>query len=126
MKRILIVAMLALGLCVSSVQANAQSKLDKLVGTWLMKTDFNGQTMEFTYKVEKNDDGVFARMDMPGGPEEKLEIKDVNGKLQSVLDVPEFGAPIDISYALVDDDTVNVSIDAGGFMMESVMTRVKE
>lgn len=126
MKKFIIVAMLALGLCALSVQANAQSKLDKLVGTWLMKTDFNGQEMEFTYVVEKNDDGVFARMDMPGGPEDKLEIKDVNGRLQSVLDIPEMGAPINISFAFVDDDTVNVSVDAGGFMMESAMTRVKE
>ena len=126
MKRILIVAMLTFALCASGFQANAQSKLDKLVGTWLMTTDFNGQTMELTYKIVKNDDGVFATMDMPGAPEQQLEIKDVNGKLQSLLDIPEFGAAIDISYAFVDDDTVNVSVDAGGFMMESSMTRVKE
>ena len=126
MKRILIVAMLTVALCASSFQANAQSKLDKLVGTWLMTVDFNGQMMELTYKVEKTDEGVFAMMEMPGAPEQKLEIKDVNGKLISNLEIPEYGASIDISYAVVDDDTVNVAVDAGGFMMESTMTRVKE
>ena len=126
MKRILIVAMLTVALCASSFQANAQSKLDKLVGTWLMTVDFNGQMMELTYKVEKTDEGVFAMMEMPGAPEQKLEIKDVNGKLISNLEIPEYGASIDISYSVVDDDTVNVAVDAGGFMMESTMTRVKE
>ena len=118
--------MLTVALCASSFQANAQSKLDKLVGTWLMTVDFNGQMMELTYKVEKTDEGVFAMMEMPGAPEQKLEIKDVNGKLISNLEIPEYGASIDISYAVVDDDTVNVAVDAGGFMMESTMTRVKE
>ena len=126
MKRIFIVAMLTVALCASSFQANAQSKLDKLVGTWLMTVDFNGQMMELTYKVEKTDEGVFAMMEMPSAPEQKLEIKDVNGKLISNLEIPEYGASIDISYAVVDDDTVNVAVDAGGFMMESTMTRVKE
>lgn len=125
MKRLFIVAMLTLVLGAAGFQANAQSKLDKLVGTWLMKSEFNGQTMELTYKIEKNDDGVFATMDMPGAPEQKLEIKDVNGKLQSTLDIPEMGASVDISYAFDGDDIVNVVVDAGGFVMESTMTRVK-
>ena len=116
--------MLALG--AAGFQASAQSKLDKLVGTWLMKTDFNGQTMEFQYNIQKTDEGVFAVMEMPGAPEQKLEIKEVNGKLQSTLDIPEMGASVDISYAFDGDDIVNVVIDAGGFVMESSMERVKE
>lgn len=125
MKRFFIAAMLMLALGVTGVQANAQSKLDKLVGTWLMKTDFNGQMMEFTYSIQKTDEGVFASLEMPGAPEQKLEIKEIEGKLQSSLDIPEMGASVDISYAFVDDDTVNVVVDAGGFVMESAMERVK-
>lgn len=116
--------MLSCGL--SGMQANAQSKLDKIIGTWMVKVDMNGQEMEFTYNVVKTDEGVFAVMEMPGAPEQRLEIKEVNGKLQSQLDIPELGQPVDISYALVDDDTVNIAIDAGGFFMESTMTRVKK
>ena len=115
---------LACGL--SSITAGAQSKLDKLVGTWLMQNEMNGQVMEFTFNVEKTDEGVFASLEMPGAPEQKLQIKEANGKLSSVLDIPEYNATVDISYSVVDDDTVNVTIDAGGFVMESTMTRVKE
>lgn len=126
MKRLLIafVLLLSCGLC--GVQANAQSKLDKMIGTWLIKVDMNGEEMEFTYDVVKTDEGVFAVMEMPGAPEQRLQIKDVNGKLCSQLDIPEFGSVIDISYAVVDDDNVNIAIDAGGFFMESAMTRVKK
>jgi hypothetical protein len=126
MKRLIATVVLVLACCLCSMPASAQSKLDKLVGTWLMKVDMNGQEMEFTYNVQKTDEGVFAVMEMPGAPEQKLEIKEINGKLQSQLDVPEFGSVIDISYAFVDDDTVNVAVDAGGFFMESAMTRVKK
>ena len=126
MKRLIVTLVLVLACGLSSISAGAQSKLDKLVGTWLMQNEMNGQVMEFTFNVEKTDEGVFASLDMPGAPEQKLEIKETNGKLSSVLDIPEYNATVDISYFVIDDDTVNVTIDAGGFVMESTMTRVKE
>jgi len=126
MKRVLFAVALMLTCGLFGMQANAQSKLDKIVGSWLMKSDMNGQVMEFTFKVLKTDAGVFASLEMPNAPEQKLEIKEVDGKLVSTLEIPEYGAKIDIGYAFVNDDTVNVSIDTGDFAMESPMTRIKE
>lgn len=125
MKKFLFTAMMLLICLLSGTTAGAQSKLDKLVGTWLMKSDMNGQTMEIQYKIEKIDGAVFAIMEMPGTPTQKLEIKEADGKLSSVLEIPEYGATIAISYTIVDDDNVKVTVDAGGFVMENPMTRVK-
>lgn len=126
MKRLLIAFVLVLSCGLSGMQAHAQSKLDKMIGTWLIKVDMNGEEMEFTYDVVRTDEGVFAVMEVPGAPEQKLQIKEINGKLCSQLDIPEFGSVIDISYAVVDDDNINIAVDAGGFFMESAMTRVKK
>lgn len=126
MKRVIATVAIALACALSGLPLSAQSKLDKLVGRWLMTTDVNGQTMEFTFKVEKVDGGVFATVDMPDAPPQKLEIKEADGKLSSVVDIPEYGAYADLSYVIVDDDNVRVTIDAGGFVMESPLTRIKE
>ena len=106
--------------------AGAQSKLSKLVGNWLLKADMNGQVMESQCTVEQTDDGVFAVVEFGGQISDKIEIKEVEGRLFSILQIPEVGEDIEISYAIVDDDTVNVVVDAGGFVMEAPMTRVKE
>lgn len=126
MKRLIAIVVIALACGLSGMPLSAQSRLDTLVGKWLMTTDMNGQTMEFTFKVEKADGGVFATVDMPDAPPQKLEIKDADGKLTSVLEIPEYGLEVAISYVIVDNDNVRVTVDAGGFVMENPLTRVKE
>ena len=110
----------------SSITASAQSNLDKIVGNWLLKLEIDGQMRETVFNVEKNDDGVFAVLDFEGQPEQKIEIKEKGDKLFSFMDIPEYGVTIDISYSFVDDDTVNVTVDTGSFVMDAPLTRVKE
>ncbi len=126
MKRLVATVVIVLACALSGMPLSAQSKLDKIVGKWLMTTDMNGQTMEFTFKVEKADGGVFATVDMPDAPPQKLEIKEADGKLSSVVDIPEYGVYADVTYVIVDDDNVRITIDAGGFVMENPLTRIKE
>ncbi|MBR3031068.1 MAG: hypothetical protein IKH93_07975 [Bacteroidales bacterium] len=126
MKRLIATVVIVLACGLAGLPLSAQSKLDKLVGKWLMTTDMNGQTTEFTFKVDKVDGGFFATVDMPDAPPQKLEIKEADGKLSSVLDIPEYGVYADITYVVVDDDNVRVTVDAGGFVMENPVTRIKE
>ena len=126
MKRLVATVVIVLACALSGMPLSAQSKLDKLVGKWLMTTDMNGQTTEFTFKVDKVDGGCFATVHMPDAPPQKLEIKEADGKLSSVLDIPEYGVYADITYVVVDDDNVRVTVDAGGFVMENPVTRIKE
>ncbi|MBR5736048.1 MAG: hypothetical protein IKX60_04580 [Bacteroidales bacterium] len=126
MKKLFVTAALILVCGLVSMPAGAQSKLSKLVGNWLLKADMNGQVMESQCTVEQTDDGVFAVVEFGGQISDKIEIKEVEGRLFSILQIPEVGEDIEISYAIVDDDTVNVVVDAGGFVMEAPMTRVKE
>ena len=127
MKKLFITSVLVFACGLSGFSASAQSDLSKIVGKWVLKLDTAGQEMEAVFDVSKTGDGVFAVLDLNDGQEpQKLEIKEQDGKLFSYVEIPEYGVAADVNYSFIDDDTVNVTIDTGSFLMESPLTRVKE
>ena len=126
MKKILSVAFAAFLCGFLSLTASAQQpKLDKLIGKWSLKAEYNGQIYEATGNVTRDDDGVYGIVDYNGEKSEKIYIKEINGRLSSDIDIPEYNAQVSVVYSFVDDDTVNLLLDAGGMIMETTMTRIK-
>lgn len=107
----------------------AKADMKKMLGDWTysMENPMDGEKIEGAVSIIQEKDAVFMNLGGVGAAPIKTSafIPAENGQCQTSFYIEEYDYDVPMSLKLVDEGTVKVTIDAGGFYVEYNMIRKK-